>query len=196
MLRHVRLVIVCACFEGVRVFALGCVYLCLQDITTALSTHSGKFYRKAFDERLMDPLYDSERTALAEAAKCVNFKRELLTQCQQQFNSERDLARFRRAVDWASLTTEIDKLRAENDVMYARNKAQDRMTANVVFIGQLYNHDLASTSIVRMCVEDLLPESRIVPAEVLEATKTDKEALTDYMSGRENDMVSELCVSE
>ena len=159
-----------------------------QSMVNAPSTNSGKFYRQVFDEKFMTPLYDSERTALAEAAKCVNFKRELLMQCQRQFNSERDLARFRREVDWDSLTDEIEILRKQNDVMYARNKAQDRMTANVVFIGQLYNHGLASTSIVRMCVEDLLPESRIAPDSVLEAAKADKEALSDYVSGLENDL--------
>ena len=30
-----------------------------------------------FDEKLMTPLFNSERAALAEAANCVNFKREL-----------------------------------------------------------------------------------------------------------------------
>lgn len=138
-----------------------------------------------FDEKLMTPLYDSERTALSEAGKCVNFKRELLMQCQRQFNSERDLARFRRAIDWDSITDEIERKRKENDVMYDRNKAQDRMTANVVFIGQLYNHGLATTSIIRMCVDDLMPPSRTAPDSVLNSE--DKEALNDYVDGLEND---------
>ena len=159
-----------------------------ESITAAQPTSSGKFYRTVFDEKLLTPLFDSERAALAEAAKCVNFKRELLSQCYQQFKSERDLARFRREVDWASLTDELAVMRAENDVMYARNKAQDRMTANVVFIGQLFNHGLATTSIIRSVVEDLLPETRITPAEVVEASKTDKDALPDYISGLENDL--------
>ena len=83
-------------------------------------------------------------------------------------------------------TDELDRLRKESDVMYARNKAQDRMTANVVFIGQLFNHDLATTSIIKMCVDELLPETRIAPDSVLNSE--DPEAFNDYVAGRENDI--------
>ena len=159
---------------------------CVKGIVNALPTTSGKFYRMVFDQKLPAPLYDSDRTAIAEAAKCVNFKRELLMQCQQQFESERDLSRFRREIDWDAITDKIEVLRKQNDVMYARNKAQDRMTANVVFIGQLYNHNLASTSIIKMCVESLLPADRIIPLSVRESD--DKEAATDFVSGAENDV--------
>ncbi len=74
-----------------------------QSIVQVKPTTSGKFYISIFDEK-MPTMYDNERVAFTEGTKLLNYKRELLTQCQKQFNSERDLARFRKEVDWASIT--------------------------------------------------------------------------------------------
>lgn len=158
----------------------------IKTIVNVLSTNSGKFYPMVFDEKKMLPLFDTEAAAYQAGARLVNFKRELLQQCQKQFNSERDLARFRREIDWDSITDEFERRKKEKEVMYARNKAQDLITANVIFIGQLYNHGLATTSIIKIVVEELIPESRIAPESV--RNNEDKEVLTDYIAGLENDV--------